>query len=471
MKGARILVIDDEAIVCKSCKRVLEPEGYQVDTAQSSREGLKKADELTYDLVILDLKMPEIDGIEILRLLKEQNEEVQVIMITGYSTVETAVKAMKLGAFDYIPKPFTPDELSMTVAKALEKLRLERENLRLRQEVEKKYQFENIVGKSPKMQATYRLIARVAPTGSTVLICGESGTGKELIAKAIHYNSLRKDGPFIVADCSSFPETLLESELFGHVKGSFTGAIATKKGLFELANGGTFFLDEVGNLSPPIQAKLLRVIQEREFRPVGSGKSPVKADVRIIAATNRDLEKMVAEGNFREDLYYRLNIVSITVPPLRERTEDIPLLAWHFVEKYNGELGKNVTRISAEAMNFFISYSWPGNVRELENVLQRAVILSVENILLPQHLPSRLRHLDNPKVTPQVPRTIHELKLAKKEIREKSVAELERLFIMEALERNDWNATRAARDVGILRPNFQAMMKKYNFKSKRNKKS
>ncbi len=310
----RILVVDDEMIVCESCERILIEEGHTVDIALSGKEALTKMKEHPYDIVITDLKMPGIDGMEVLKTVRKDYPDTLVIMITGFSTVETAVEAMKLGAFDYIPKPFTPDEVTVVVGKALEQKSLLLENVYLRQELQEKYGFHQLVGKSKKMQEIYRTIVKVAPTDRTVMIYGGTGTGKELVARAIHFNSPRRDKPFVPVDCAVLSENLLESELFGHVKGSFTGAISTKPGLFEVADGGTLFLDEVGNISISIQTKLLRVLQEREFKPVG-GTISKKVNIRLIAATNKDLEKMIKDGTFMEDLYYRLNIVPIHLPP------------------------------------------------------------------------------------------------------------------------------------------------------------
>jgi DNA-binding NtrC family response regulator len=318
MPPAKILVVDDEEIVCLSCQRILTEEEYEVQTRLSGPEGLQLLAEEPFDLAIVDLKMPRMDGMEVLQAIKRDFPHIPVIMITGYATVESAVEAMKYGAFDYLPKPFTPDEVAVVVKKALETRSMILENLYLRGEIQAKYRFENIIGHGKKMQEIYRLIAKVAPTHSTVLITGESGTGKELIARAIHYNSQRKDRPFVPVDCAVLSENLLESELFGHVKGSFTGAIVTKPGLFEVADGGSLFLDEIGNISLAMQSKLLRFIQEREFTPVGGTKLK-KVDVRLIAATNKDLEEKIKEGTFREDLFYRLNIVPISLPPLREK--------------------------------------------------------------------------------------------------------------------------------------------------------
>jgi DNA-binding NtrC family response regulator len=461
----RILVVDDEMIVCESCKRILEEEGYEVETALGGMEAFEKMKENPFDIVITDLKMPGIDGMEVLRTFRKEYPDAIIIMITGFSTVETAVEAMKLGAFDYISKPFTPDEVSIVVKKAIEQKSLLLENIYLRQELQEKYGFHNIVGKSKKMQEIYRIIAKVAMADSTVLIFGQSGTGKELIARAIHFNSQRREKQFVPVDCAVLSENLLESELFGHVRGSFTGAVTTKPGLFEVADGGTVFLDEVGNISLAIQAKLLRVLQEREFTPVGGTKTK-KVDIRLIAATNKDLEKMIKESSFREDLYYRLNIVPIYLPTLKERQEDIPLLSVHFLKKYAEEIGKTIKGFTPEAMGKLMKYPWPGNVRELENVIERTVVMMeneemvrVDHLILPGQ--QEKEGLGNP-----IPMTSEELKELKKVAREKAVEDIEKAFVLNALERHQWNVTRAAEEVGMLRPNFQALMRKYNLRAR-----
>ena len=459
--SARILVVDDEEIVIKSCLRILGNGEYEVEAVQSGREALKKIGENHYDVLILDIMMPEIDGMEVLQRVKESHPDIDVIMVTGLSQIDTAVRAMKLGAFDYLPKPFDPDELKLVVQRAFERRHLLQENLSLKSEVSSKYRFENIIGSSPRMQAVYRLIAKCAPTNSTVLLTGESGTGKELIARAIHYNSLRKDKSFVPVDCNSLSENLLESELFGHVRGSFTGAVANKKGVFEIANGGTLFLDEIGNLSLSTQAKLLRVIQEREFRAVGDTRAQ-GTDIRLITATNKDLKAMVAEGTFREDLFYRINIFPIPIPPLRERREDIPALAFHFLNVFNEELGKKMTGFSEDAMSALVNHDWPGNVRELENTVQRAVILANDMVVRRAHLSNIADASPRPDL--DVPRTGDELKQIKKIAREKSVENIEKLFVVEALKRNDWNVTRSAEETGMQRANFQALMKKYQIR-------
>jgi DNA-binding NtrC family response regulator len=455
---AKILVVDDEEVVCRSVARILGDRGHDLETVQDAEEALRRVEATAYDLLILDIMMPKVSGLEILQRVKEGHPDTDVIMITGLSQIETAVQSMKLGAFDYIPKPFTPEEITLSVERSLERRRLLAENTLLRAEATSKYRFENIVGAAPQMQNVYRLIAKCAPTNSTVLIRGESGTGKELIARAIHYNSLRKDKPFVPVDCGSLSETLLESELFGHVKGAFTGAVANKQGLFKMADGGTLFLDEIGNISLATQMKLLRVIQEREFKAVGDTRTQ-PANIRLITATNLDLHALVAAGKFREDLFYRIDIFPIQLPPLREWREDIPALAYHFLRIFSEELGKRVTEISPEALNVLMNHDWPGNIRELENTIHRAAILTNDRTISQGHLASLLEIV--PRLEMKVPASAAELKRLKKVIREKSVERIERLFVLEALRRNAWNVTRSAEETGMLRPNFQALMKKH----------
>ena len=457
--NGRILVVDDEEIVIRSCMRVLSGGGFQIDAARNGLEALSAINKNDYDVLILDIKMPRMDGIEVLQRVKETHPDIDVIMITGLHEIETAVQAMKLGAFDYLPKPFDPDELELVVARAFERRQLLQENLSLKSEVSARYRFENIIGSSPRMQAVYRLIARCAPTNSTVMLRGESGTGKELIARAIHYNSLRKDKPFVTVDCTTLSENLLESELFGHVKGSFTGAVSNKRGLFESADGGTLFLDEIGNISMSTQAKLLRFIEEREFKAVGDTRLRT-VNVRLISATNTDLESMIADGKFREDLYYRINIFPIEIPPLRERRDDIPALAFHSLKRFSNETEHKITEFSAGAMNLLMNFDWPGNVRELENVVHRAVILASGNVIRQGHLVNIINML--PQVELDVPRTSEELKRIKKIARQKSVENVEKHFVLGALKRNGWNVTRCAEETGMQRSNFQALMKKYD---------
>jgi DNA-binding NtrC family response regulator len=456
--SARILLVDDEEIVLRSALRVLAGLDYDLDTAKDGKEALKSIENERYDVVVLDIMMPDVNGIDVLQRVKEAHPDIEVIMFTGLAEVDTAVRCMKLGAFDYISKPFEPDELKVAVARALERRRLLEENRSLKGEVSAKYRLDNIIGSSPRMQQVYRLISQCAATNATVLITGESGTGKELIARAIHHNSLRRDKAFVAVDCNALSENLLESELFGHVKGSFTGAVANKRGMFEIADGGTLFLDEIGNIGLATQAKLLRVIQEREYRAVGDTRTQT-ANFRLIAATNKDLKAMIAQGTFRDDLYYRINVFPVESPPLRERREDIAALAFHFLKEYAEELGKKVDEISDGALNVLLNYAWPGNVRELENTMNRAVLLASDKVIRKAHLVSLL-DADAPSEF-DVPRTGEELKRVKKEAREKSVEHIEKAFVLEALKRNAWNVTRSAESTGMLRANFQALMKKH----------
>ena len=463
VRSARILVVDDEEIICRSCECVLSGEGHQVDASQDSHDGLTMAEQNPYDIIIVDLKMPRMNGMEFLRRIKAVRPEIEVVMMTGFAEISTAVEAMKLGAFDYVPKPISPDQLAVTVGKALDARELISENRYLRQELLAKYQFENIIGSGEAMRAVYDLIARVCATNTTVLIQGESGTGKELIARAIHFNSRRKTMRFVAVDCGALHDSLLESELFGHARGAFTGAIATRKGLFEIADGGTLFLDEIGHTSPALQAKLLRVLQERVFTPVG-GTLEKQTDIRLLAATNKDLAGMVADGTFREELFYRLNILPIHVPPLRKRKEDIPALAMHFLTKFREETGAEASQISSDMLGYLMDCDWPGNVRQLENTIHRAVVLASGHTITTEQLPSDIRGVQ-PCVGDSIPKTSDELKERKKVLREKAVEEIERLFTTEALCRNHGNVTRAAADVGMLRPNVQALMRKYHITS------
>ncbi|MFC1763580.1 sigma-54-dependent transcriptional regulator [Planctomycetota bacterium] len=382
---ANILVIDDEESMRDSCRQALARNGNRVAVAQDGSKGLSMLEAESFDLVILDLKMPGLSGMEVLKRIRQYDPDAIVIVITGYATVESAVEAMKRGAYDFIPKPFTPDSLRAIVKRALDRRELALENVLLRGELRARFGPEVIVGQSKSMRRIEALVLKVGPTDTTVLISGESGTGKELLARAIHRYSSRKDKTFVAVDCSSLVENLFESELFGHVKGSFTGATATKYGRFELANGGTLFFDEIGNIGTNIQTKLLRVLQEREITKVGSAQI-IKVDVRIVAATNIDLGKAVEMGMFREDLFYRLNVVPIMLPPLRERRDDIPLLADYFLKKYNTKRKKNIRSISDRAMNALIQYDWPGNVRELENAIERAVVLAWNDVVEPSDL-------------------------------------------------------------------------------------
>jgi len=435
MKGQRILVVDDEPLMQEFLIEALERNSYHVDMAESGKEALEKINNNFYHLVITDVRMPNIGGMEILKETKRKYPESGVIMVTAYGTVESAVEAMKQGAFDYITKPFSIDEIELVVNKFFEYNRLVSENRYLRSELEKQYAFENIIGRSPKMKQVFEIVEMVAPTKATVLIQGASGTGKELIAKAIHFRSPRRDRPFVKTNCAALPVNLVESELFGHEKGAFTGAIKRTKGRFELADGGTLLLDEISEMSPNLQAKLLRVLQEKEFEKVGNSET-VQVDIRIIATTNRDLKEEVAKGNFREDLYYRLNVVPIFLPTLKERKEDIPLLAEYFVRKYAQEVQKKISGISDEVTQMLMEYDWPGNVRELEHAIERAVIIAKEEILQPQHFlmfreEFQLRNRENITVN------------------NKTLYEMEKQWILQVLREQNWNRTRAAEVLGI----------------------
>jgi len=453
-----ILVVDDEAIMQEILADFLREEGYEVDLASSGEEGTERAEENFYDCAIVDLMMPGIDGIETMQLLKEIDRSLPVIMITAFASVESAVEAMKQGAFEYITKPFKNDEVLVVLENAIKQRQLEEEVRALRQALKDKYRFENIVGKNRRMQEVYQLVSQAAPSRSTILIQGQSGTGKELVAKAIHTNSPRADKEFVVVNSGSMPSDLLESTLFGHVKGAFTGAVSSKKGLFEVADGGSIFFDEIGNISPEVQAKLLRVIQEREFMRLGSVET-VKVDVRLIAATNADLKQMVQDGTFREDLYYRINVITINLPPLRDRADDIPLLARHFLDKYGAENGREDLKITEEAMEALRAHDWPGNVRELENAIERAVVLAPENGIIDVDLvddyiePAGLE-LSTPSVN--VPRE----GLPMKDV----VQEFQKKLIMDALRKTSWVQKDAAELLDVKPTTLNEMIKRYGIR-------
>lgn len=390
----RLLIVEDEETLCESLKRVLVKDGYEVDAVDSAESALKKFEEATYDLIITDIILPGIDGIELLRMIKEKFQEQIVIVITAYASIETAVGALRAGAYDYVIKPIIHEEIKRIVRIALRERSLIAENVILRKQIEERYDFEKIVGESKELTSLIAEVKKIANSKSNVLLLGETGTGKELVARAIHYNSTRREKPFVPINCSAIPESLLESELFGYVKGAFTGAASSKRGLFEEANGGTVFLDEIGDLSQQLQAKLLRVMDDHEIRPLGGIQSK-KIDIRFIAATNKEIEKAVHEGLFREDLYYRINVVTIKLPSLRERKEDIVILAKHFLDKYSNEIGKPVKFIDDGALRLLVDYRWPGNVRELQNIIERAVLITEGNTIFPEHLPEGLRIADS----------------------------------------------------------------------------
>ena len=448
MLKEKILVVDDEQSMREFLEIMLRKEDYKVSLASNGEEVLKVLERDIFDLVLLDIRMPKMDGIAVLKKIKTLSPETVVIMITAYASADTAIKAMKEGAYDYISKPFKIEEIKLIIKNALEKKNLQKENILLKQVVRDRYHFDNIIGQSPKMLALYDLLEKVSPTKTNILITGESGTGKELVAKAIHYNSPRKDRPFVTLNCGAIPEPLIESELFGHMKGAFTDAIATKKGLFEVADEGTLFLDEISELPLLMQVKLLRVLQDREFKRVG-GTEDIRVDVRIIAATNKDLEEAVREKRFREDLFYRLNVIQIKLPSLRERNEDIPILAVHFLKKFSGELNKAISNISAEGLQLLLNYEYPGNVRELQNIIERAVALEVNQELTAQNLRSYLDdHLSLKKGGLDLDIPNEGINL------EKLVEEIERTLLLKALDRTHGIKKRAAELLGI---NFRSM--------------
>ncbi len=444
--NVHVLLIDDDQGTTELLREVLQKEGYAVDEAKTGQEALAQARAFPCDVVLADLRLPDLDGIEVLRTLHAFDPDLPVIVMTAFGSMETAVEAIRDGAYDYISKPFNLTEVRLTVRRACERRHLLQDNRRFQQALQQKYRFENIVGTSPKMVEVYRTVARVASTRSTILLIGESGTGKELIARATHYNSPRRKAPFVTVDCGALPESLLESELFGHEKGAFTGAHALKKGLFEVAHGGTIFLDEVGDVGPSLQAKLLRVLQEHEVRRVG-GVESIKIDLRVIAATRQDLEALVKIGKFREDLFYRLSVVTITLPRLSERRDDIPLLAMHFLGKYAAEAGKGLSHIAPEAMTLLCQYDWPGNVRELEHVIERAVALTANPILLVNDLPVKLQE---PAPTSDV---------------FPSLDEMEKRHLQLALEKTEGNRRQAAMLLGVSRRTLYRMAKRHGLLS------
>ena len=452
--SAHLLVVDDDPVTVNLLKEVLTKEGYEVITALSGEEAMARGMENFFNIVITDMRLGDQDGMEVLRSFKKLAPETTVIMITAFGSIETAIEAIREGAFDYISKPFKLDEIKFTIRRALEQRRLLQENRFYRQEFLSKYQFKNVIGRTSQMFQVYKTIAKVADTKSTVLLYGERGTGKELIARSLHYNSHRNDRPFIPVDCASLVENLMESELFGHVRGAFTGALITKKGLFEEADGGTIFLDEVTNLSLSIQAKLLRFLQEHEIKRVG-GTESIKVDVRVIAAANQLLEPLVNSDKFREDLFDRLNVVSIILPPLRERIEDIPLLANHFLQKFSEENHKNISHISPETLEILTQYSWPGNVRELENTIERAVILSVHPIILPEDLPQKFLQA----VAEKRPEKIEEKQPLFPE-KLLPLKEIEKSYVLRVLQETKGNKKKASEILGIDRTTLYRILEK-----------
>jgi len=449
----RVVVIDDEVNAAQALETLLREDGYEVWNAQDARSGLQLVEKEDPDVILTDLRMPGMDGLELLARIKEACPETMVILMTAYGTVKTAVQAMKLGAEDYLSKPIDVEELEVVLQRTVEKKRLLEETRSLRARLDHKYRFDNLVGESPEMLAVFKTIRQVAPSSASVLLLGESGTGKELFAQALHQNSPRRHRPFIKVACAALPETLLESELFGHEKGSFTGAIATRAGRFEAADGGTLFLDEIGDISPTVQIKLLRFLEEREFERVG-GNRTFKVDVRIVAATHRDLRKKLEEGAFREDLYYRLNVIEVHIPPLRDRAGDIPILAHYFLRRYADANTKEIKGLSDEALSLLLQHKWPGNVRELENAIERAVVLADQPVLTPGHFPT----LRSPRGEAAAPRPSGGLGVS---IPGSTLGEIEREAILRTLEAVGGSTSRAAALLKISPRKIQYKLKEY----------
>jgi putative PEP-CTERM system response regulator len=458
----RILVVDDEVGTRESLKMILKND-YEIFLAKNAEEAFLQIKEHFPDLILLDIILPDLDGLRVLEKIKQGEPDAVVIMITATKTVKTAVEAMKLGAYDYVTKPFDIDELRLIINRALSTKALKEENRRLWEEIDKSFAFENIIGKSKAMKEVFKVVRQIADSKSTVLILGESGTGKELVSRAIHYHSNRKNCPFITINCAAIPETLIESELFGHEKGAFTNAIEKKLGRFEVAHQGTLFLDEIGELSLTTQAKILRFLEEKEFNRVGGSKT-IKVDVRLITATNKDLSQLLRRGEFREDLYYRINVVPIVIPPLRERKEDIPILLNHFIKRFNDENNKNVKGVSKEALELVMRYEWPGNVRELENLIERLIALTSNEIIQADELPFDL--LDTPK-TNELRESIFDGKVSFLEAEE----EFERGIILDALKKSHYIQSHAAEMLGISRRILKYKMDKLGIIQHNNKDS
>ena len=446
---AKILIVDDDAAHRKMLTAVLSNEGYDVYEAADGKKAVSAIDESFYDLIIMDIKMKEMDGIEALKQIKQLSPQIPIVMMTAFSSVDTAVDALKSGAFDYLTKPIDIEEVKIIVKKTIKYRRLEQENKYLRERIDDRFDFSEIIGRSPAMKRVFETVSLVAPTQATALITGESGTGKELIANAIHQNSPRKDKPFIKINCAALAESLLESELFGHEKGSFTGAQRQKRGKFQMAHQGSIFLDEIGEMSLGTQAKILRVLQEQEFEMVG-GTNSIKVDVRVIAATNRVLESDIANGRFREDLYYRLNVVQIEMPPLCNRREDIPLLAERFLKIYSKKNQRFLKGFSPRAIDLIMRYSWPGNVRELENLVERAVILARSEVIMPEEFPEKIRQEGGPPHTEESGFRVG-----------RTLKAVERDMILKTLEHTDGNRTHTAKMLGISRRTLQLKLKEY----------
>jgi len=454
MPESKILVVDDEKLIRWSLEQNLTKEGYEVITAEGGKECLKLVKEELPDLILLDIHLPGMDGMDVLKIIKEINKDALVIMITAYGAVETAVRAMKLGAYDFVEKPFNMEKIKVIIKKALETVELKKEVTQLKSQQRISYGFDNILGESEPIKKVIDLAKKIAKSdATTVLLQGESGTGKDLIAKVIHYQSARADRPFMEINCTALPETLIESELFGYEKGAFTDAKTLKKGLFELADGGTVYLDEIGDMKPSTQVKLLRVIENKTFKRIG-GTKDIRIDVRVVAATNRDIEEAVKNGYFREDLYYRLKVIPIYLPPLRERREDIPILANHFIKEFNREFRKKVQGIAPVAQKLLTQYSWPGNVRELRNVIERAILLESEDVILAEHLPVEI--MVRPKK--ERPRGGFNIDIPREGI---AIEEVEKSLIKQALDITNGNQSKAAKLLSLSRDALRYRMQKF----------
>jgi DNA-binding NtrC family response regulator len=458
--SARILIADDDEVSCQLFAELLEKDGYQVSRARTGEEAVERLNDQAHDLLVIDVRMPGMSGLEVTRAVHQKQPSLPIIVMTAFGSIETAIEAIHEGAFDFISKPMNLEEFKKTVSRALARSALQE---RAGKSSEEEH-LGTIIGRSPAMLEVYKTVARVAPTRSTVLVLGESGTGKELIAQAIHQHSPRASRPFLAIDCGALTETLLESELFGHVRGAFTGAVADKKGVFEEADGGTCFLDEIGDISPSMQARLLRVLQEHEVRRVG-GKEWLKVDVRVVAATNRDLAELVKKGVLRQDLYYRLNVVAIHLPALRERVEDIPLLARYFLNRYRQDSGKSITGIADQAMDLLSAYSWPGNIRQLENSIEQAVALSNQPVLTPDDLPAELRDPPADQSLRDAPENDQQFLFADTP----TLDEVKKRYVLHVLSRNHGNVSRTARILNVDRRSLYRMLARYkiglNFKA------
>jgi len=443
MEKSQILIVDDELIIRESLAAWLQRDGHQIEALASGEDALQRLQKKRFDILFLDLKLEGMDGIEVLKQIKDIDQDITVVMITAYGSVATAVEAMKNGAYDYLMKPFEPEELSVLIERIMEQKARERENIYLKEKNKERNRFENLIGQSQLMQELFDFIQDIAPSESTILITGETGTGKELAAKAIHSNSYYAQGPFVAVNCGAFNEDLLETELFGYEKGAFTDAKTTKKGRLELAWNGTLFLDEIGEISQRMQIDLLRVLEERYFYRVG-GNHPIETNFRVIAATNKNLEKAVQEGNFREDFYYRLKVISLEMPPLKKRKEDIPLLAEHFRQRFTEDINKNIDSISREALDELMLYDWPGNIRELENAIERAVVVGKKRQIQPRDLPISSTNQIDPE--------------------DESLQNMEKSHILKILQKNSWNIQQSAQALGIDRSTLYKKIKRYNLR-------